>query len=131
METATEQLKQIVIEEIRRGPHPYAENYGSDWCNISKEEAHVFGLSLEDLPQLINVWCAFEVVMDICDQIDVPPSVIEGFLIEHPWLTEHRAARPRILDEKDFIKFSAMFDVEGKLASAWYQKWNFWSLRHS
>lgn len=114
--SAEEKIKDIVRHAIKTEPRPYAEKYGHDWCDLSEEEAFVFGLGLKDLPLLVNVWSAFLEVSDIWDMLDIPIELCEQFRQENPWLTVASE------DEDEWLRFARMFNVDGRKAKAWYWK---------
>ena len=127
METATERLKLIVQAEIDKDPHPYAADFGHDWCDLSQQEALIFSLDPDDLKTLVPVWCAYEVILDICDMIDIPPDIVRGFRTENPWIEEH--CKENMMAHADFIKFAALFGIEERKAFAWFYKCIFWHER--
>ncbi len=127
MKNATDKLHDRIRREIETGRNTYAETLGGDWFNISREEAAVFELSLDELPSLVTVWTAYEHMLDIAGEWEIPADVVEGVLAEHPWLSARRATRT--VGHDDFVKFAKLFGVPYRKSLAWYWKHDFWLTR--
>lgn len=129
--SATDALLAIVRRDIETGTKTFAQEYGGDWLNLSPEEESVFGLSLDDMPSLVAVWCAYEEVLGVCDMLAVPPEICAAFRDEHPWLAAGYGAdgAPSTIDPVAFQKFAALFGVPFRKSHAWYAKHDFWNVR--
>ncbi len=129
--TATDKLRAIIRRDIESGHKNYAAEYGYDWFNLSPEEETVFGLTLDDMPSLVAVWCAYEAVLDICDALDVPDDIAAVFRAEHPWLAADYGEGEKLstIGEIAFARFAKLFGVPARKSHAWYAKHDFWNVR--
>lgn len=91
---------------------------GSDWWQLSEEEEQVFSLSLDDMPELVGTWGAYQLVLENWHE--------EPFITarsELPWLAKCED------NQHDWQRFATLFSVPEKNAAAFYWKDHFWTER--
>jgi len=122
--SATAELQTIITRDIETGQKNYAEEYGRDWFNLSPEEEAVFCLSLDDMPSLVAVWCAYEAVLGISDVLPVSQDTAAAFRAEHPWLAEmHKPGGGlSIVSQDSFASFAKLFGIPYRKSHAWWIK---------
>lgn len=103
------QIAEFGIPDRYRGP---------DWWQLSEAEEDVFGLVLEDMPRLLEVWVLYEDAIDITSYVR-DTSIITEIREVCDWLT------PLLVDRAEWTRFSKLFGVPRRLAEAYYDKW-FW-----
>lgn len=128
---ATQQLAALIHRDIETGHKPYAEEYGCDWDNLSEAEAEVFDLSLDEMPSLVAVWCAYEGVLTICDLLGMPKGLAEAVRAEHPFMAAlcHDPNEPPEISLEWFQAFATLFNVPYRSSHAWFAKVWFHRLR--
>lgn len=127
----TEQTIAKLKAFIRADMETYANaglHYGGEWWALSEAEAEVFGLSLDVVPSLLAIWCAFEASIDICYPWTEDHSALFAEVRQAlPWIGEKAALHQ--LDADDFVRFARLVDMPTRYAEAWFYKRHFQDAR--
>ena len=100
---------------------------GYDWWQLSEEDEFVFSLDLEDMPLLIAVFSVYQCVLPITDS-DLSKEEYEfcrATISEFSWFTKDN------IEEKEWLRFAALFGISNRTAMAFHQKHYFWEVRNT
>lgn len=121
--SAFDRLRSIVRNSVEKIGANVGTSYGNDWHLLSGAEADVFGLSLDDMPSLVSIWCAYEEIAGICDMLDLPADLLTELRADMSWI------KPRESDDREFVRFAGLFGIPTRKAEAWYWRLYFFQAR--
>ena len=105
--------------------HPLASYRGADWWQLYEFEEQVFGITLAEMPGLVEVWSMFEAIADVADNDFAGSALCLAAQSALPFI------RPGHLDPEAWSRFARSMGIPARLAVAWYWKQHFWTERAS
>lgn len=120
---AFDRLRVIVRNEVEKIGFNVGTAYGNDWHFLSEAEAEVFDLTLDDMPSLVAIWCAYEEIAGVCDMLDLPAELVAELRASMPWI------KPRVTDALEFSQFAGFFGISKRKADAWFWRLFFFQAR--
>lgn len=117
-------IEESIQWNIDLGENMQHEWLGSDWFNVSPEEAEVFSITQRQWPRMMAALCAFQVIGEFVegDTFQFDEEAVEAF----------RKARPELCErgEQGFVRFATeMVGLSIREAVLAYNKDRFWRVR--
>ena len=96
---------------------------GDNWCDVSRAEQEVFGLSPDTVARVVSVFDAYLALAAIA-QNDLHDTLLcRAARKTYPWIEQGTT------DSETFIRFAELFGVSNRQAAAFFWKHRFWEVR--